>query len=114
MAAQPDRVITVAEAIAKAEDCLRQPELLFDTAGARRVILGLLAGLQSSPTYFRALKRGEEVFVLRQRDRAAPDAIKRWCELSSNHGCPQEKIEQAQVKADRWTAQPLSLTRWAD
>ncbi len=114
MAAQPDRVITIPEAIAKAEDALRQPELLFDTVGARRVILGLLAALQVSPTYYKAMKQGRQVFVLWDIDRAAPFGIAAWAKEASAHGCPQQKVEDAHAIQRRWLQQPLELTRWPD
>lgn len=70
--ASADEPMTIAEAIGKAQFLRLQPECVVSALEARRVIDALLSAIQSSPTFHKALLAGEEVFVLRQRDRAAP------------------------------------------
>lgn len=41
----------------------------------------------------------EPVFVLVGRDKTAPDAIEKWCELAKAAGAPEEKIKQGLVDA---------------
>ena len=109
---EPD--LTIAEAITRATDIIASPGMTFGETSARRIITGLLAGLHYSPCYFKALRKGEEVFVLRQQDRAAPDAITEWAELANEHGCEGEKVNSAYQKAKRWREQDLAVTKWPD
>ena len=61
-----------------------------------------------------AKKAGEEVFVLRQSDRAAPAAIVTWTKAAEEHGCRQEKLRDATQTWQRWSAQPLASTKWPE
>lgn len=104
--------ITIAASITRAMDILATPDMLFDTRAARKIITGLIAGLSSSACYFKAMQKGEEVFVLRQSDRAAPDTIASWANIASDHGCGPDKVADARAIAVRWRAQPLDDTKW--
>ncbi len=110
--AQADAPMTVAEAIGKAEFLRVQPECVVSPAEARRVIDALLAAIQSSKHFYLAKMLGEEVFVLRQSDRAAPGAIVTWVRSAEERGCRQDKLRDAIQTWQRWGNQPPETTRW--
>jgi len=106
--------MTIQGAIGKALWFRQQPEVVIDTATALRTIDTLLSALEFSQCYFKALQKGEEVFVLRQPDRAAPAAIREWVRLADSHGCGPAKVVDAMATAGRWSAQDPSTTKWPD
>lgn len=110
--AAADEPMTIAEAIGKAEFMRLQPEYVVSPAEARRVIDALLATIQSSTCFYKAKKLGEEVFVLRSSDRAAPTAIVTWVKAAETHGAGQEKLRDAIETWMRWSDQPADKTRW--
>lgn len=49
--------------------------------------------------------RGEPIFVLRAQDRLAPELVRTWAALALAHGCPPEKVEEAQqcaIEMEKW------------
>lgn len=112
--AQADAPMSIGEAVDLARRLRQAPETVLDAARSKRAIDALLSGLEYSPTYLKAIVAGEEVFVLRQRDRCAPAAIVTWTRSASEHGCPDEKVLGANGTWRRWYALPESMTRWPD
>lgn len=113
-AKQEPKPLTIPEAMFRARQILATPEMLFDTEGGRRIIVGLLAGIEYSPAYAKAISRGQDVFVLVEQDQVAPYAIRTWAEISGNHGTPPEKVLSAQAKAKRWQENALPGKKWPD
>lgn len=111
---QAQREYTIADAISDAEWLGRTPDAVLDSAKMKRMIGTLLAGLQSSPCFYKAVQLNQEVFVLRQHDRAAPEAITEWAEIANEHGCSPAKVTDAFQMAARWRNQPISATKWPD
>lgn len=96
---------TVAEAIAKAEDLLANPEMLFDSRSARKTIFGLLAALQVNPSYLKAIRQNEPVFVLRGQDKFSGDTVRHWTRIVERHGVADARIQNAKsiaVRMDEW------------
>lgn len=110
--AAADEPMTIADAIGKAEFMRLQPEYVVSPAEARRVIDALLAAIQSSTCFYKAKKLGEEVFVLRSRDRAAPMAIHVWARQAAEHGADHNKVSDAEQTWVRWELQSPEKTRW--
>lgn len=110
--ASADEPMTIAEAIGKAQFLRLQPECVVSALEARRVIDALLSAIQSSPTFHKALLAGEEVFVLRSRDRAAPMAIHVWALQAAEHGADHNKVSDAEQTWVRWELQSPDKTRW--
>lgn len=106
--------LTIPEAMIRAKDIIAVPDQLFDTNTARRLLTGLLAALQRSRCYWKAMLKGEEVFVLRQSDRAAIEPMLGWAHLAETHGCGQDKVQDALAMAHRWRSQDPSATKWPD
>lgn len=102
--------LTPAEALIEARNLDAKPGMTFDERTARRVINGLLRGIDSSKSFAKALANGEEVFVLRSIDRAAPNTILAWVDIAAQHGCGEEKLKDAHTIAWRW--EMLSDRRW--
>lgn len=107
------REMTIGEALERAA-YLETPGVIVDPDTAKAVIRTLTGALQASPCYYKATLKGEEVFVLRQQDRAAPLVIRHWAALADDHGCHADKVHSAQAKASRWQAQDPSTTKWPD
>jgi hypothetical protein len=108
------REYTMADAIADARWVERTPDGLLDAERARQIITTLHAALQRSRCYYNAVQRGQEVFVLVQQDRAAPLAITAWANIAGNHGCPQEKVDDAIRVAIAWRGLAPETTKWPD
>lgn len=107
MAAVPEeRPITIAEAIARAQDIRSNPGMTFGELSGRQIIRGLLAALQVNPSYLKAVRIGEPVFVLRAQDELAPQLVRQWARLADASGCPAEKVNEANSKA-------LRMENWA-
>lgn len=105
---------TLTSAIEQALFLRKQQECLLSGPEARALIDTLLSAIESSPCYMKALLKGEEVFVLRQQDRAAPGAIDNWAAEAKRHGCPEEKVRTAFAKSKRWAHLPDEKTKWPD
>lgn len=105
---------TVADAIRDAQFYRTRPDIIVDSKKSRLVMDTLLSGLELSRCYLNAVQRGQQVFVLVEQDRAAPVAINMWAALARDHGCPQEKVDQAFATAERWHAKPVTTTKWPD
>lgn len=104
--------LTIAEGIFRARQMLRTAEQLGPNE--RAVITSLLAAIEYSPTYAKAITRGQEVFVLVEQDRAAPFAIRQWAEVAEKRGAPPEKVLGAQIRARCWEEAPAINTKWPD
>ena len=104
--------MTPAAALAEARHILSKPEMMFNEGSARALLAGLVAAIDSSSCFAKAVANGEEVFVLRQQDMAAPPAIKQWAVLASANGCGKEKTDDALATAIRWESQPNR--KWPD
>lgn len=49
----------------------------------------------------------EPVFVLRAQDALAPDMVRTWAAQAAHAGCPERKVHEARMladKMDRWAA----------
>lgn len=107
MAAVPEeRPVTIAEAIARAQDIRSNPGMTFGEHSGRQIIGGLLAALEYNPTYLKAVRIGEPVFVLRGQDVLAPQLVRQWARLAEDVGCAVDKVIEANSKAQRmesWT-----------
>lgn len=103
-----------AEAIARAEQVLAVEGMTFGEVSARQMLDGLLSAIKSSRCFYKAMLAGEEVFVLRQSDRAAPAAIRAWAEEADRSGCGTEKVNSAYQTARAWADQDPSRTKWPD
>lgn len=112
--AMADKPMTISEAINWALWMRRTPDGLLSPEIQRRTVAALLSALESNPFFFKAVQKGEEVFVLRQQDRAAPHAIAEWARWAGQHGCTPAKVEDAHSTARFWIAQDTSLTKWPD
>jgi hypothetical protein len=112
-AAKP-KVMTIAQAVDHAAFLERIQDGIVAPDTARAAIRTLLAALQASPCYYKAVLKGEEVFVLRQQDRAAPHAISEWAQWAEQHGCSPAKVDSARTKASRWISQAIDTTKWPD
>jgi hypothetical protein len=110
----PPRTMTIEGAIGKALWLRMQPESILDDKQAKLTIDTLLSALEYSPCYFKAVQKGEEVFVLRMQDRAAPHAIAEWAQWARRHGCLPAKVDQALATAQRWIQQAIEKTKWPD
>lgn len=107
--------MTIARAIDHAKFLRRiGQEAVLSTEQARQTIDTLLSALELHPSLLKALLNGEEVFVLRQQDRAAPHAIGEWAQLARMHGCPVTKVDEAIAKATAWINQSTDKTKWPD
>jgi hypothetical protein len=106
--------ITILDAIDDAQWLRRTPDAIVGPDRLRRIIDTLLSGLERSRCYYNAVRRGQEVFVLVQQDRAAPPAIGQWAAVAAVHGCPDEKVQNALSTAERWRQQLATATKWPD
>lgn len=104
--------ITIAAAIGKAQFLRTQPELILSDRDAKATIGALLAALELNRCFFKALVRGQEVFVLVQQDRAAPHAIAEWAAFAMKHDCEPAKVDDALRTVKRWMDQPDNATKW--
>lgn len=105
---------TILDAIDDALWLRRTPDGEVSNDRLRRIVDTLLSALQRSQCYYNAVRRGQEVFVLVQQDRAAPWAIRKWGTRAHEHGCPKEKLDSAFATAQRWEAQNTAMTKWPD
>lgn len=103
---------TIAQAIDQARWLRNTPDGILDPTIARKTIEGLLSALEVSRCYLKAMEKGEEVFVLRQQDRAAPTAIRIWAEIAERKGCDTKKVDEAYRISKRWLMQPERATKW--
>ncbi len=85
-----------------------------NTSQAGKALVLLLQALQRSGCYYKAALKGEEVFVLRQQDRAAVSPILMWAQLARANGCRMDKVDNAMETALRWGEQPEAATKWPD
>lgn len=108
------RPMTIGEAADLARRLRETPELVVDGPRAKQAIDTLFAALERSTCYLKATLAGEEVFVLRQSDRAAVEAIRTWAHAASLHGCRDEKVRDAHATAGAWLSQPVEKTKWPD
>lgn len=105
---------TIAQAIQDAMWVRRTPDAVISPARAKQMITTLLSGIESSRCFLKALQNGEEVFVLRSIDRAAPFGIVAWADAAAERGCRAEKLDDAYRISGRWTNQPAEKTKWPD
>lgn len=99
--------LTTPEAIRRARFLLATPEMLFNEAEGRRIMAGILRGIDGSSCMRKALEQGLDSFVLLETDKAAPSAISSWAMLArSNDYCPKEKVNDALAKALDWEKRP--------
>lgn len=109
-----EQALTITEAINEAQWLRKTPDGILDPLRARKTIDALLSAIESSPCFLKAKLKGEEVFVLRQQDRAAPFAIRYWAEAAERKGCPGTKVEEANRISVRWGRQSPNVTKWPD
>lgn len=112
--AMADKPMTISEAINWALWMRRTPDGLLSPEIQRRTVAALLSALESSPCFFKAVQKGEEVFVLRQQDRVAPKAIRTWAVEAEQHGCGEKKVIHAFQIAKAWEGQDQINTKWPD
>lgn len=106
---------TIAQAISYARWLRKTPDGLTNTTELREAIDALLAGMERSPTYVRALENNHEVFVLVQVDRAAINAaLPAWIDEARRVGAAEEKVAGAITFWNRWRAQPQQSTKVPD
>jgi len=105
---------TLVSAVEQALFLRKQPECLLSGPEARALIETLLCAIEAHPCYMKALLKGEQVFVLRQQDRAAPGAINMWAVTAKQHGCTAAKVEEAFRISKRWDHLPDAKTKWPD
>lgn len=82
---------TPAQCLLEARNLLGNREMMFNEGTARRLLDGLVRGIESSKCFAKALANGEEVFVLRSIDMAAPDAIQAWAALAMQEGASKRR-----------------------
>lgn len=101
------KAITAADAYAEATAVIASPqEMVFHHKELRRILAGLMAGINRSPCFAKAMRTGCETFVLLETDPAAPKAIDAWASESvSNPECDHsiDKVTQAIEIASQWT-----------
>lgn len=100
------KTITITEAIARAQDFRANPEMLFSAHTGRLVIGGLLSAVEYNPTYLKAVRVGEPVFILRAQDKLAPTIVRHWADLAVEVECPADKVAEARTKAQRMEQWP--------
>lgn len=108
----PRENYTIGTAIEDARWLRSTPDATLSAARAKQIIDTLLASLERSACYLKAMQKGEGVFVLQQSDRAAPDAIALWAVLARSHGCSPAKVADAYAIVASWRCQPLNATKW--
>lgn len=113
-ASKPEAEYSILDAIDDALWLRRTPDGVVGADRLRKITDTLLAALQRSKCYYNAVRRGQEVFVLVQQDRAAPWAIRKWGTRAHEHGCPKEKVDAAFATAQRWEQQDQAMTKWPD
>jgi hypothetical protein len=52
------------------------------------------------------VKPEEPIFVLRAQDKLAPHLVYMWAKLAKEHGCPLEKVKEAEDCAEAMFAWP--------
>lgn len=93
--------MTPAEALKRARNLISKPEMLFSEREGREIMQGLVAAIEKSHCYMRAVEENREVFVLSSSDVCAPDAIRHWVTLAAKSGCVAfSKLDQAMVMAN--------------
>lgn len=93
--------ITSAQALAEATLMLSNDETLYSGPEARRIVAGLIAGINRSPCFAKSMSTGCECFVLLETDPAAPATIDSWCYHAK--GVHEDaKLADATVIARRW------------
>jgi len=102
-ASQP---FTPAEALQRARVLLATPEMLFGTDEGRKIIAALVAGIDRSPCFAKAMAKGLDSFTLLETDMAAPAAIRIWASVAEEHGCNLPKVHDAQEIAGKWEDRP--------
>jgi len=107
-------VMTIREAVELAQWLRRTPDGIIPQHKVEQAMAALLAALEASQCYLKATLAGEQTFVLRQRDRAAPAAISVWAMEAQKHGCSDDKTAEAHRMAASWAMQPDSATKWPD
>ena len=108
------RQFTINDAIEEALWLRRTPDGVLSPDVAKRTIEALYASIERSRCFLNATRRGQEIFVLAQQDRAAPAAIAAWAATARSHGCQSEKVDSAFRTAQRWGAQSVDTTKWPD
>lgn len=96
------REFTIADAIAEAEWLAKTPDGVLSHAVAKQTVLALLAALQSSPCYYKAVQRGIPTFTFLAYDKAGHDAIRLWSVLAEKHGARPEKYVTARTMVAAW------------
>lgn len=109
-APKPD--YTIADAIDDAIWVRRTPDGFMEPEKGKLLIVTLLSALERSKCYLNAVRRGQEVFVLVQQDRAAASPIELWALDAQKHGCPEAKVQEALQTARRWREQQPNVTKW--
>lgn len=108
------RPMSLLEAVELAKRVRAMPEVLVDCQEAKEAMKLLLGAIERSQCFFKATLKGEDVFVLRQPDRAAPATIRFWATLAEANGCGKGKVADAFATAIRWQQQPDTATKWPD
>lgn len=90
------------EALRRARLILSVPEMLVDSRSTRKLIEGLVAGLDKWPTVAQAIERDAEIFPLASWDMASPRSIIVWADNARTHGARPEKVAEAEGIARHW------------
>lgn len=101
-----------AAALAEARHLLARPEMMSTEANLRRVIDGLVRGIDRSKCFATAMAKGLDSFTLLETDKAAPDAMREWAEQAAKNGCRPAKVSDAFSMASRFEANPNA--KWPD
>ena len=103
-----DTHFSPAEAIKMARELVANHSVHYAPLTCRDIIEGLLAGIDSSTCFRKALQTGQESFTLRQQDKCAPAAIRLWANLARSNGCPADRTSDALSIAARWERFPAA------
>jgi hypothetical protein len=99
---QPERAMTVQEAIDEALWVERTPDGFLHPERSRTIIRTLHAALQASPCYYKGVRESIPTFTLLAYDPAGHAAIRRWADLAQTHGARPAKYESAIAMVRDW------------
>src|SRR4051812_34356031 len=95
--------LTPPQAIQRARQMMSDHhDVAYSPQAYRDIIAGLMAAMERSPTFVKAMERGQEVFVLVQQDKLAPALLHRWALGAAQHGCKWRKAFDAMQLGLRW------------
>lgn len=104
--------LSPAAALAEARHLLARPEMMSNEANLRRLLDGLVRGIDRSKCFATAMAKGLDSFTLLETDKAAPDAIREWANTAEANGCRPAKVEDAFSMARRFESNPNA--KWPD